>query len=113
MTVFPHNDGDDWTAGGLKALHAPGLADETAQPVHDRDSTVTVFPRGVPSAYYANRPKEVDQLDANKQPMSSDMSWLDLGGGGNRILSLLYLDRPRMVVFYLMTVFTALYVGTP
>jgi len=86
VTVFPHNDGgDDWTAGGLKAPHAPGLVNAAGQPSNDRDSTLTVFPRGVPSAYYANRPKEIDELDANKQPMTSDMSWLDLGGGGNRI----------------------------
>lgn len=85
VTVFPHEDGNDvWTAGALKAPKAPGLMND-AQPSNDRDSTVTVFPRGVPSAYYANRPKEIDEHEANKQPMNSDMSWLDLGASGNRI----------------------------
>ena len=44
---------------------------------------MTMFPRGVPSAYYANRPKEIDDAEAGKKPMNSDMSWLNLGADAN------------------------------
>ncbi|GAB7363885.1 hypothetical protein MBLNU230_g4448t1 [Neophaeotheca triangularis] len=54
-------------------------------PADNRDSTATLFPKGVPSAYYANRPKELDKHDQDKPPMGEDISWLNLGLGGNRI----------------------------
>ena len=57
----------------------------------DRDSTMTVFPRGVPSAYYADRnayeQQQVAGMDAGEGKRAkpiSDMSWLRLDEG-NRI----------------------------
>ena len=75
------------TTTGAQQAPPPGL--KITKPAEDRDSTMTVFPRGVPSAYYANR------MDARKSPppaqrsnqkaMVSDMSWLNLGlGSGNQ-----------------------------
>ena len=46
----------------------------------DRDSTVTVFPRGVPSAHYPGR--ERDQGAA--KPVNSDLGWLNLGYNGSQ-----------------------------
>ena len=62
----------------------------------DRGSTMTVFPRGVPSAYYAGRENVAAQPPVaepavtrkkSQRGMVSDMSWLNLGlgGGSNRI----------------------------
>jgi hypothetical protein len=83
VTVFPRDNGDAWTAkssNDLRPPQAPGMAaNDNGRPAEDRDSTVTVFPRGVPSAYYANRPKEIDEHETRKHPMSSDMSWVNLG----------------------------------
>ncbi|KAK3626036.1 hypothetical protein LTR56_020048 [Elasticomyces elasticus] len=57
----------------------PGLT--ITKPAEERDSTITVFPRGVPSAYYAGR----EQAKAGEQKsMASDMSWLNLGLGGHQ-----------------------------
>jgi hypothetical protein len=82
VTIFPNDDGaGNWSANSkndLGDLRPPGALGD-ARAAHDRDSTVTMFPRGVPSAYYANRPKEIDEAEAGKKPMSSDMSWLNLG----------------------------------
>ncbi|GAB7338616.1 hypothetical protein MBLNU457_5351t1 [Dothideomycetes sp. NU457] len=56
----------------------------------DRESTMTVFPRGVPSAYYADRnayeQQHVAGMDAEARSAKpvSDMSWLRLDEG-NRI----------------------------
>ena len=44
------------------------------QPAEDRDSTMTVFPRGVPSAYYADR-----ERGPPAKPANSDLGWLNLG----------------------------------
>jgi len=56
-----------------------GLRPETSP--KERESTMTVFPRGVPSAYYADRNQEKE--DAGKAPAKQlppqDMSWLNLG----------------------------------
>ncbi|KAK4543696.1 hypothetical protein LTR36_005341 [Oleoguttula mirabilis] len=81
----------DWAAPHPNGLGVPKLAE-------DRDSTLTVFPRGVPSAYYADREKakesQAHQAQLSQAPqrssqkaMVSDMSWLNLGlgGGQNRI----------------------------
>lgn len=88
-TVFPDGEGRFANAyhahrpqESLHQLLPPGLP---APPGVNRDSTATIFPKGVPSAYYANRPKELDRQDENKPPMSEDISWLNLGLGGNRI----------------------------
>jgi len=71
--------------GGVKnGLEIPTRAE-------DRESTMTVFPRGVPSAYYADRnayeQQQVAGMDAGEgrraKPIS-DMSWLRLDEG-NRI----------------------------
>ncbi|KAK5120994.1 hypothetical protein LTR85_005778 [Meristemomyces frigidus] len=81
----------DWAAPKANGLGVP-------KPAEDRDSTLTVFPRGVPSAYYADREKakesQAQQAQLSQAPqrssqkaMVSDMSWLNLGlgGGQNRI----------------------------
>ncbi|KAK5134972.1 hypothetical protein LTR08_005924 [Meristemomyces frigidus] len=70
-------------------LIPPKALGMSAQPAEDRDSTVTVFPRGVPSAYYADRnaAKESEMHQAqpsNQQTAVSDMSWLNLGLGGSQ-----------------------------
>lgn len=74
----------DWAAPkGGAGLSLP------SKPAEDRDSTLTVFPRGVPSTYYANREKDkaAAKQDPNKQqPMTTDMSWLNLRlNGQNKI----------------------------
>ncbi|OQN98853.1 hypothetical protein B0A48_15199 [Cryoendolithus antarcticus] len=98
LTVFPQpspHDRDAWTANtpsGLKPPNAMGLQQRdsgnafqnAAKAAEDRDSTLTVFPRGVPSAYYAGRTKEVDEGERKKAPMGSDLGWLNLGLGGSR-----------------------------
>ena len=48
------------------------------QQADDRDSTVTVFPKGVPSAYYADRRKE-QEPPSRAKPVNSDLGWLNLG----------------------------------
>jgi hypothetical protein len=83
VTVFPNEDGSgNWSANSkldlAHDLKPPGALGD-ARVANDRDSTLTMFPRGVPSAYYANRPKEIDDAEAGKKPMDSDMSWLNLG----------------------------------
>ena len=48
----------------------------------NRESTMTVFPRGVPSAYYANRhepEREMAQPSKQLPKATTDMSWLKLG----------------------------------
>lgn len=68
----------DWAAPAAPAL-------SVSKPSDDRDSTVTVFPRGVPSAYYADRdPSKENQApqQSGQKAMVSDMSWLNLGLGG-------------------------------
>ena len=58
-------------AGGLKVQ----------KPAEGRDSTLTVFPRGVPSAYYADgREREQDPA----KPVNSDLAWLNLGLNGSQ-----------------------------
>lgn len=85
VTVFPMDGGDgSWTANSKNTVDddlLPPRALGGAQAGQDRGSTVTLFPRGVPSAYYSTRPKEIDEADANKKPMNSDMSWLNLNAG--------------------------------
>lgn len=53
-----------------KAINDPG-----------RESTLTVFPKGVPSAYYANRnaAKEAEKTTDDPNAPKQDMSWLNLG----------------------------------
>ncbi|WPG99594.1 Hypothetical protein R9X50_00241200 [Acrodontium crateriforme] len=69
-----------------------------ARPAEDRDSTVTVFPRGMPAAYYGeSENKEISATALPRQQQSSaktdspatqpgqsegDMSWLNLGLNG-------------------------------
>jgi len=74
---------------GTQAL--PTIPDlKISKPAEDRDSTMTVFPRGVPSAYYANRENDGTRSPppaaqrSNQKAMISDMSWLNLGLGGNQ-----------------------------
>ncbi|KAK3113602.1 hypothetical protein LTR53_008956 [Teratosphaeriaceae sp. CCFEE 6253] len=61
----------------------PGLT--ITKPAEDRDSTITVFPRGVPSAYYAKgiEAKAQPGARAEQKSTSNDMSWLNLGLAGN------------------------------
>ena len=47
----------------------------------DRDSNVTVFPKGVPSAYYAGREREQSK---RAKPVNSDLGWLNLGLNGSQ-----------------------------
>jgi hypothetical protein len=63
----------DW-ASPAKNAGAPVIP----RPAEDRDSSVTVFPKGVPSAYYAGREREAEQA----KPVNSDLGWLNLGLGG-------------------------------
>ncbi|KAK0365609.1 hypothetical protein LTR59_007133 [Friedmanniomyces endolithicus] len=68
----------------------PGLSD--GRPAEERDSTITVFPRGVGSGYYDER--ELARAGGaqgsgvggggGKGAGSSDMSWLNLGLGGQQ-----------------------------
>lgn len=90
LTVFPIDGGDGaWTANQKNATGGAALDDELRPPgalgdaraADNRDSTVTMFPRGVNSTYYANRPKEVDEAEAGKKPMNNDISWLNLDHG--------------------------------
>jgi len=64
----------EW-ASPTKPLSVPN---RFSKPAEDRDSTVTVFPKGVPSAYYAGRDKDSEQA----KPVNSDLGWLNLGLGG-------------------------------
>lgn len=57
----------------------PGL--RVQKPPEDRDSTVTVFPKGVPSAYYAGREKQQEQ----GKPINSDLGWLNLNDSQTRL----------------------------
>ncbi|KAK3725241.1 hypothetical protein LTR37_000752 [Vermiconidia calcicola] len=45
-----------------------------AKPGAERDSTMTVFPKGVPSTYYDGRHREQEQA----KPVNTDLSWLNL-----------------------------------
>ncbi|KAK3700433.1 hypothetical protein LTR37_015937 [Vermiconidia calcicola] len=47
---------------------------KAAKPAEERDSTMTVFPKGVPSAYYDGRHKEQEPA----KPVNTDLSWLNL-----------------------------------
>ena len=49
------------------------------RPAPDRESTMTVFPKGVPSAYYADR----QQASGPTKPVNSDLGWLNLGLNNN------------------------------
>ncbi|KAK5110391.1 hypothetical protein LTR62_006099 [Meristemomyces frigidus] len=77
----------------LSALAAPSAEWASPKPppalnlskaAEDRDSSITVFPRGVPSAYYADGRKSVAGGGRGQsEAKSSDMSWLNLGLGSN------------------------------
>lgn len=72
---------------------ARGSQAAAALPADDRDSVMTTFPRGVPSAYYADRQAEAPGSPplapsapkrADQKPVMSDMSWLNLGLGNHQ-----------------------------
>ncbi|TKA81457.1 hypothetical protein B0A55_02928 [Friedmanniomyces simplex] len=70
-----------------QVLKPPGLT--VSKPAEDRDSTITVFPRGVPSAYYADREQAKTggggaSGRGEQKSMVSDMSWLNLGLAGQQ-----------------------------
>lgn len=70
----------------------PALNIDKAAAAEERESTITVFPRGVPSAYYAegenakeDQPKAAAATGAEPKAVLSDMSWVNLGLGSNKI----------------------------
>ncbi|KAK5159980.1 hypothetical protein LTS14_002086 [Recurvomyces mirabilis] len=70
------------TADWATPIPKPPPALRISKPAEERDSTITVFPRGVPSAYYADRGQA---RQSEQKTMPSDMSWLNLGLGSNKI----------------------------
>jgi hypothetical protein len=67
----------EWAAPAAKSGGRTSLFPKPT-PAEERDSTMTVFPKGVPSAYYAGREREQDPA----KPVNSDLGWLNLGLGG-------------------------------
>lgn len=80
-----HYDGSGWgdVSPGLEPPNAAfGREGKEGREGEDRESTVTVFPRGVPSAYYANRFGQEEGHEGKgpaKELPKQDMSWLNLG----------------------------------
>ena len=80
MTVFPGAEPpapSGWTSQAQSTNLAP------QPPPADRGSTMTLFPKGVPSAYYGNRQKEQQQHAGASKPVNSDLGWLNLGLNNN------------------------------
>ncbi|PNS19864.1 hypothetical protein CAC42_7831 [Sphaceloma murrayae] len=82
----PKGDDNNPYDGSAWGDVSPGL--EPPKPVfggnkgregEERESTVTVFPRGVSSAYYADRFGGEDTGNKAKEMPKQDMSWLNLG----------------------------------
>ncbi|KAF4549530.1 Hypothetical protein D9617_21g097510 [Elsinoe fawcettii] len=71
-------DGSEW--GDVSPGLEPPRVFKQGDRDEERESTVTVFPRGVPSAYYANRfGEEQGEKGPVKELPKQDMSWLNLG----------------------------------
>jgi hypothetical protein len=84
----------EWASPTMPKAPAPlNVSKGVSAVADDRDSTITVFPRGVPSAYYSER-ERAKMMEkggpaggrGEQKSMVSDMSWLNLGlGGANKI----------------------------
>lgn len=59
----------------------PAALETPQRPAEGRESTMTVFPKGVSSTYYSERDKQ--QIAGAGKPVNSDLGWLNLGLNNN------------------------------